>query len=375
MAANRIHINPEILKGAIIRSGKSIDESIHGDASLTEWLNGTKLPTFKQLEEFSKKYHIPFGYLFLDKLPVEETPIPVFRKGRAANYFNLNVYDTVLLIQKRQDWLCEYLEENEFDILSFVGTFKNKELSEIVSALHDLLKLEQKWANSCSNHQMALNVLTERAEDIGMIVSFNSIVGNNSHRKIEIDECRGFALVNDYAPFIFINSGDSKAAQIFTFIHEMAHVLIGFSAGYGIENIWKADSRNEQLCDQVAAEFLVPFELLKEDWNKKPMAFTDIAKKYKVSTLVVARRALDCHLITKDDFLRFYRSYKANIHLINNNASGGNFYRTAIKRLSKTFAVHINNAVKSNRLLYRDAYMLTGLQGNTFSNLFQSHLG
>lgn len=375
MAASRIHINPEILKAAIVRSGKRIDDCVKNDTVLANWLEEKKAPTLKQLESFSKKYHIPFGYLFLDSLPVEETPIPVFRKGKDANNFNLNVYDTVFLMQKRQDWLSEYLEENEFDALHYVAAYKNKDVNEVVDALYRLLKLERGWAEDAFNHQNALNILTERMEDNGIIVSFNSIVGNNSHRKIEVDECRGFALVNDYAPFIFINSGDSKAAQIFTIIHEMAHVLIGFSAGYGIENIWKSKNSDEQFCDKVAAEFLVPFYLLKEDWETKPMLFADIAKKYKVSTLVIARRALDCDLISKNDFLRFYRSYKANIQLKSNASNGGNFYRTAVKRISRTFAIHVNNAVKSNRLLYRDAYMLTGLQGSTFSNLLQSYLG
>lgn len=374
MAVDRIHINPEILKGAIVRAGKTVDDCIKRDTALADWLEGKKIPTFKQLESFSNKYHIPFGYLFLDKLPVEEPPIPVFRKGKEANKFNLNVYDTVLLIQKRQDWLSEYLEANEFEPLFYVGAYKGKSVDEIVKALYDLLKIKKDWARDCANHQSALNTVTERVEEIGIMVSFNSIVGNNSNRKIEVEECRGFALVNNYAPFIFINSGDSKAAQLFTLIHEMAHILIGFSAGYGIENTWKAKNFDEQLCDKVAAEFLVPFELLQKDWETKPLLFADIAKVYKVSTLVVARRALECGLITKNEFLRFYRSYKANIHLKTKLPSGGDFYRTAIKRISRTFAIHITNAIKSNQLLYRDAYLLTGLQGNTFSNLLQSHL-
>lgn len=369
MAVGRVHINPEILENAVLRTGKTIDDCIKVDAALAAWLEGKKVPTFKQLESFSKKYHIPFGYLFLEKLPVEETPIPVFRKGKDAKKFNLNVYDTVLLMQKRQDWLSEYLEQNEFDVLPYVGAYKSKKVNEIVTGIYDLLKLKKGWAENTTNHQNALNILTERIEDIGIIVSFNSIVGNNSHRKIEVEECRGFALVNDYAPFIFVNSGDSKAAQVFTIIHEMAHILVGFSAGYGIEHPWRVENEDEQLCDRIAAEFLVPADLLQEDWKAKN-TFVDIAKKYKVSVLVTARRALDCNLITKDDFLRFYRSYKANIHLKTGNSPGGDFYRTALKRISKTFAIHINNAVKSNRLLYRDAYMLTGLQGSTFSNLY-----
>ena len=372
---NRIHIDSDILMGALTRAGISVNDPVMSDSSLTEWMQGTKLPTLKQLEAFAQKVHIPLGYLFLDSLPVEETPIPFFRKGRKSNRFNLNVYDTVLMIQKRQEWLSEYLEANEFEILSYVGAYRGQTVNEIVDALRNLLRLDADWAISCSDQRKALNKLTDSIEEVGVITSFNSIVGNNSHRKIEVDECRGFALVDERAPFIFVNSGDCKAAQLFTLVHEMAHILIGFSAGYGVENIWKADSEEERLCDKVAAEFLVPQALLNEDFGDVPMQYASVAKKYKVSTLVIARRALDCGYITKEDFLNFYRSYKRQAIVIKKASNGGDFYLTAIKRISKTFVIHINNAVKSNQLLYRDAYMLTGLQGNTLNNLFQSQLG
>ena len=371
---NRIHIDSDILMGALTRAGISVNDPVMSGSSLTEWMQGTKFPTLKQLEAFAQKVHIPLGYLFLDSLPVEETPIPFFRKGRQSNRFNLNVYDTVLMIQKRQEWLSEYLKANEFEVLSYVGAYRGQTVNEVVDALRNLLRLDADWAISCSDQRKALNKLTDSIEEVGVITSFNSIVGNNSHRKIEVDECRGFALVDKRAPFIFVNSGDCKAAQLFTLVHEMAHILIGFSAGYGVENIWKADSEEERLCDKVAAEFLVPQTLMNEDfWDVSQ--YTSVAKKYKVSILVIARRALDCGYITKEDFFNFYRSYKRQAIVIKKASNGGDFYLTAIKRISKTFVIHINNAVKSNQLLYRDAYMLTGLQGNTLNNLFQSQLG
>lgn len=37
---------------------------------------------------------------------------------------------------------------------------------------------------------------------------------------------------------------------------------------------------------------------------------------------------------------------------------GGDFYRTARKRISPTFAAHVDHAVKSGQLLYKNAYKL-----------------
>lgn len=87
---------------------------------------------------------------------------------------------------------------------------------------------------------------------------FNGVVENNSHRKISVYECRGFVLVDEMAPFMFINNADWKSAQMFSIVHELAHIWTGHSAGFDFRRLQPADDPIEKLCDQIAAEFLVP---------------------------------------------------------------------------------------------------------------------
>lgn len=173
---------------------------------------------------------------------------------------------------------------------------------------------------------------------------------------------------------MFINAADAKAAQLFTIIHELAHVWLGESAGFDNQNLLPANDTIEKLCDAVAAEFLVPATDLIDLWQNKPSI--DYARRYfKVSLIVIARRAMDLGLITKAEFFIFYNGYIESFkHKKENQGSGGDFYATARKRVSVSFATYVNQAVNQNKLLHRDAYKITGLKGDTFQKFITQHL-
>ena len=129
----------------------------------------------------------------------------------------------------------------------------------------------------------------------------------------------------------------------------------------------------ELLCDKVAAEFLVPEIFFNNVWQEKP-SIKYAARYFKVSEIVIARRALDTGKITRKEFFNFYEEYiNREFKKKENQSSGGDFYATTRKRLSMTFAAHVNNAVKAGKLLYRDAYKLTSLKGDTYHNFFTQH--
>lgn len=371
-----LNIPANMLTWAVARAGYDLAEFITRFPRLEKWLNGEKSPTFKQLEIFSKKVYLPLGYLFLPEPPPENLPIPFFRtNGEQAETVSINVYDTILIMQQRQDWLKNYLQENDFEKLSFVGKFINVfNVDEIVRDIRQTLNLTENWASNFATWQEAQDHLIQNVEDKGIIAVFNGVVENNGHRKIPVDECRGFVLVDQVAPFMFINNSDSKAAQMFTIVHELAHIWTGHSAGFDFRKLEPANDAIEILCDKVAAEFLVPANIFNVIWQET-QDFKRLSRYFKVSEIVIARRALDTNKISKQHFLNFYNEY-INREIVRKEAqpSGGDFYATTRKRLSPTFAYHVNNAIKSNQLLYRDAYRLTSLKGDTFQTFFTKHL-
>lgn len=370
-----VGINTRILTWAIARAGFDLHDFTTKVPYVQKWIKGEKKPTVKQLEDFSKKVYLPFGYLFLTDPPKENLPIPFFRTNNPqATRVSINVYDTILLLQQRQDWLKEYLKDNEFQPLPFVGKFKQREILEtIVADIRRTLGLHENWASQCDTWEDALSRLTQKIEEAGIIMVFNSIVENNTHRLIEVEECRGFVLVDELAPFMFVNNGDSKAAQMFTIVHELAHIWTGHSAGFDFRRLQPANDPIELLCDKVAAEFLVPQHSFNTIWSENP-SIKHTARYFKVSEVVIARRALDTGKMKMKEFFDFYEEYiSRELKRKESQSGGGDFYTTTQKRLSMTFASHVNNAVKSGKLLYREAYKLTSLKGDTYQNFFSKH--
>ncbi len=368
-----INVSVDILIWAITRAGYGLPAFAEKFPKILEWIKGKKKPTVRQLEEFSKKVYLPFGYLFLTEPPEEKLPIPYFRtNGEQTSPIHINVYDTIIILQKRQDWLRNYLRDNDFQPLPFVGKFRNSNnVKEIVNDIRKTFGLTEDWASQFNKLDEAINYLTEQLEEKGIIVTFNSVVENSTKRKIPVEECRGFVLVDEYAPFMFINNADFKSAQLFTLVHELAHIWTGHSAGFDFRKLQPAKDPVEILCDKVAAEFLVPEKAFNEVWNYRQDDFSYAARYFKVSEIVIARRALDTGKITKSQFFDFYDRYSnREFTKKESRSSGGDFYTTTKRRISVTFASYVIHAIRTGNLLYRDAYKLTGLKGDTFEKFF-----
>jgi Zn-dependent peptidase ImmA (M78 family) len=198
----------------------------------------------------------------------------------------------------------------------------------------------------------------------------NGVVENNPHRPLDVEEFRGFVLSDSHAPVIFINGTDAKAAQMFTLVHELAHLWLGQGGVSSFREMLPSNNEVEIFCNKVAAEFLVPAREMQDAWDEmkhRDDPFGRVARLFKVSPVVAARRALDMGLVSRRNYFEFYEHYRTESAARKAKAAGGgNFYLTMGVRLGKRFPAAVYSAAKEGRLQYREAYQLTGLSGATY---------
>jgi Zn-dependent peptidase ImmA (M78 family) len=377
MTTIRVEPNLQVLAWAVKRAGAHLQRKF---PRLDQWLSGAEKPTLRQLEAFARAASVPFGYLFLSEPPEEQLPMPHFRtvEGTPAESPSPDLLETVYTMQRRQAWMREYLIEQGYEALPFVGSVSvDSDPREVSRRMREALGLNAEWAANHRTWTEAQRALQERAEAAGIVVVTSGVVGNNTRRKLSVEEFRGFVLVDEYAPLVFINGADGKAAQMFTLAHELAHVWLGESAAFDLRNLQPSSDKLEQICNRIAAEFLVPEDSLRAFWPKAQQdrrPFKAIASHFKVSEIVAARRALDLQLTTREVFFAFYEAYQRREREASaSGEEGGNFYATQTMRLGRRFAETVIQAVREGALLYHEAYRLTGLYGRTFER-FEKHL-
>lgn len=365
----RIPINPELIAWARERARLDVHELSGRFPKLREWESGAVQPTLRQLENFSRAVHVPIGYLFLSK-PVQETlPIPDFRTlaDQAITRPSPNLLDMLYLCQQRQDWYHDYGLLHAIGPLHFVGSVSvTDDPVAVADAMRTIIGLSLTERQQLPTWTEALRQLISKAEEVGILVMASSIVGSNSHRKLDVAEFRGFALADSLAPLVFINAADSKAAQMFTLAHELAHLWLGESGVFDAEAGRVPEQSIERWCNTVAAEFLMPMAALHEVYLVGSNIADEIqrlARVFKVSTLVALRRLFDAGFINQETFWKTNHEELARIRALDRTSSGGgDFYRTLGARTGKRFARAVLSSTLEGQTLFQDAFRMLGVR-------------
>lgn len=364
-----ISLTPGLLAWARERAGLGVAALAAKFPKYPLWEDGLAHPTLRQLEAFAKYVHVPIGYLFLPTPPVEPLPIPDYRTvgDRTPARPSPNLLDTLYLCQQRQDWYREHARMQGFPALRFVGTL-NTRIAPAVAAqtIREQLGLSTSERSRLATWTDALRQLIAKAEDAGMLVMASSIVGSNAHRKLNVEEFRGFVLADPYAPVVFLNAADSKAAQMFTLAHEIAHLWIGESGLVNPEAGTVPRQETERWCNAVAAELLMPLEELRQVYRNDipaPEALSQLARRFKVSTLVALRRLHDAGYIDRETLWRLYNEERERVLSLERSAApGGDFYRTLGARTGKRFARAVLASTLEGQTLFQEAFRMLGVR-------------
>ena len=334
------------------------------------WLSREAQPTLKQLEDFARLTHTAIGYFFLPEPPTLALPVPDFRtlRDEALAEPSSDLLDTLYLCQQRQDWYRDHARMHGLPASPFVGSGSLQEAPEAVAQrLRETLGLSTEARRQLPSWTDALRQLIAKAEDAGVMVMVSSVVGSNSHRKLDVGEFRGFALADSLAPLVFLNGADSKAAQMFTLAHELAHIWLGATGVSDTQAGQVPEQQTERWCNQVAAELLMPLEKLRAAHQRDapiPDEIQRLARDFKVSTLVALRRLFDAGYINRDALWQHYREEQERLRTLKERSSGGggDFYRSLSARTSKRFARAIVSSTLEGLTSFPDAFRMLGVR-------------
>lgn len=388
-------INGGMISWALRRSGASLESLASKNVSvdkLIAWEAGVEFPSEGQAEALADKLGIAYPMLFIRNTPADE-PIKVPDRrtvdGRALLKPSLGLLEVLDSTRARQTWFRREMEHSGLHPLSFVASFSMSDSPSTVAAnMREVLEMESLRPSESSDYESFLKALVVKAESIGILVMRSAVVGHASRRTLDEKEFRGFALPDTLAPVVFINDHDAKAAQIFTFAHEIAHVWLGASGVSDRSPDEVGDSRNlvETFCDAVAAEFLVPEQDLRHQWKTSSSVEANMfgaSKRFNVSTLVILRRAKALDLINPQTFLAqvteqyegYKRHEKEKLRKLSKQEGkrkkGGNFWNSFEIRNGRTFNATVVRAIRERRTTYAEAGTLFGINPGAASRYVQ----
>ncbi len=386
--SEKAYINPEVIVWAretakISKSVVALKLSISID-KLSEWESGSSYPTIKQAQALAKLYKRPFSLFFLPDVPKDFQPLKDFRLNGSKEISTATIF-IIREIQQKQAWISDLKKEQQEEKLKFVGKFNiNSDFKEVSSNILSTLSIDP------TNYQTdnPIKEWIRKAESIGIYISRASYI--HSRMTLDSDEIQGFAISDEYAPFIFINSEDWSAPQLFTLVHELAHIWIaetGISSYIDLDEISKNKyDPIEVFCNNIAANALMPNDVVKNIDNQIYNHFDEvfkIAKSFGVSTFTFLYRAYNLGIIKIDKYndLKKIATYKFNefvdteelkrkkLKESSNNSGGPNYYLIQLNRNSRQFTHIVLNAYRGGIIEPTEASGLLNIHVNKFNKL------
>lgn len=372
----KAYINNNILIWARESANMQIDVAAKKipckEETLQSWELGDDYPSVNQAEKLAKLYNRPLAVFYLPFPPKDFQTLRDFRRQGNANYSTSLIF-IIREIQQKQNWLKEFFQDIGAEKLPFIGKYSlSDSINEIAKDIRETIGI--------NNYLGVNNILKhwiEKIEQKRIFISQTSSL--HSYMKLEVDEVRGFTIADKIAPFIFINSRDADTANLFTLLHELAHLWINAS---GVSNISNIDFRENQsnlfdpveiFCNKIAAEALMPELEIKAIIKTKPSQdeLKKIAKQFGVSKIALSTRLVNLKIISNDYYETIKSQYydESMFYELNKKQQTGapDWYLLRLRRNGRNFSNIVISNYKNGQITGTDASSLLGVKINNFS--------
>lgn len=259
MAPTYVPLTPSVLRWAMEQSGaEPADLAQRTRAELDVvigWLSGDAQPTKTQFAALASMFKRPAAFFMLPR-PPKETGIPAaFRHpaGQTRQEATKDELDAIARAQRVQriaHWTAEGVSDERWakrpaphvaasDAPAHAATLAAKWLGWNIA--------EQKAAN---NATAVVKIIRSRLEERG-VLALQLSIGEQG--------CRGFSLSDKLKPLIAVNTAYNPEARLFTYMHEVGHLMRRSDAiciGY-------SHTAAERWCERFAAAFLLPQRALR----------------------------------------------------------------------------------------------------------------
>jgi Zn-dependent peptidase ImmA (M78 family) len=376
----RVDVAPSVLSWALAVTGAD-EEGLSRRFKVEEWLTSASKPTLKQLQDFAKAVGVPFGYLLLPQPPAWSLPLTDFREGfEGAPTPSANLIAVIGQSQRRQEWYRDYILALGATPLEFVGSAADLAPIETAAMIRSALRFEVgerhgTWGDT-------RKALLRSFEALGGLTVATSMVENNTRRALDENEFRGFALVDDIAPLVFVNTHQTPNGQIFTLVHEFAHVWKGQS-GIGNEDP-RSDGQSEieRWCNAVASEVLVPQDDLATRHTNvanEPLtqALDALAHDFRCGTLVVLQALHRTGVRRIDDYPATYDAEVARLRKLSSasEGGGGDHYNNQPFRIGERLSRALIADALEGRTPISEAMRLMSMKSNSTFDEYARRLG
>lgn len=394
-------VNPAMLAWARKTSGLSAEEAagkiglkLSTRATAAEKLQaletGRAKPTRKQLEKIAQAYWQPLTTFYLPSPPgAGDRGIDFRQQDQEIGPEDAARLNALLRnLCARQRMVRSLLEDDDdAQPLPWVGSIsRSMPVQEAASRIRTQLGIEDA-ASFCRrqrNPDGLFSALRRRTEELGVFVLLVSDLGSH-HTAISEKVFRGFAIADDLAPFIMINSRDAKVARAFTLIHELTHVMLGatgVSAPAEPTNPATPEEKIERFCNDAASEFLLPEESLpaiarQTSSDAASAVISELARERNVSEPMVAYRLWRAGRIPATmlrDLLGLYGERWEEMRKRRRaDASGGaSYYPTQRARIGGALLNLVDRALRADELTHTEAARILGVSSGTVGPLLKA---